>query len=69
MVVLPHPVQSGKTSQTVYIWGLYVVGLVVSTVVVFATVGDSLDKERFLGPNVLNHAASSVVAVEHRKRC
>ena len=34
-------------------WALYVPGLVVSTAVVFTTVGDSLDKERFLGPNVL----------------
>ena len=34
-------------------WGLYVLGLVVSTALVFAKVGDSLDKERFLGPNVL----------------
>ena len=34
-------------------WGLYVLGLVVSTAIVFTTVGDSLDKERFLGPNVL----------------
>ena len=34
-------------------WGLYVLGLVVSTAVVFAKVGDSLDKEKFLGPNVL----------------
>ena len=31
-------------------WGLYVLGLVVSTALVFANVGDSLDKERFLGP-------------------
>lgn len=43
----------GKLRRLFYIWGLYVVGLVVSTVVVFATVGDSLDKDRFLGPNVL----------------
>ena len=42
-----------KLRRLFYIWGLYVVGLVVSTVVVFSTVGDSLDKERFLGPNVL----------------
>jgi len=34
-------------------WGLYVLGLVVSTAVVFANVGDILDKEKFLGPNVL----------------
>ena len=34
-------------------WGLYVLGLVVSTAIVFTTVGDSIDKERFLGPNVL----------------
>ena len=34
-------------------WAFYVPGLVVSTAVVFVNVGDSLDKERFPGPNVL----------------
>ncbi|XP_068713027.1 uncharacterized protein [Montipora foliosa] len=42
-----------KLRRLFYFWGLYVLGLVVSTVIVFAIVGDSLDKERFLGPNVL----------------
>jgi len=36
-----------------WIWGMYVLGLVASTAIVFTTVGDSLDKERFLGPSVL----------------
>ena len=34
-------------------WGFYVLGLVVSIAIVFANVGDSLDKKKFLGPNVL----------------
>ena len=34
-------------------WGLYLIGLVGSIVIVFTTVGDILDKERFLGPNGL----------------
>ena len=32
---------------------MYVLGLMVSTAIVFTTVGDNLDKDRFLGPNVL----------------
>ena len=40
--------------RLVYIWGLYVViGLVPSISIVFGIVGDSLDKERFIGPVVL----------------
>ena len=34
-------------------WGLYLLGLVVSIATVFIIVGNSLDKERFLGPNGL----------------
>ena len=44
---------AAKLRRLFYIWGLYIVGLVFSIAVVFAAVGDSLDKERFLGPNVL----------------
>ena len=36
-----------------YIWGLYILGLVISIAIVFVCVGDLLDKRRFLGPSVL----------------
>ena len=36
-----------------YIWALYVVVLIISIVIVFVLVGNTLDKERFFGPNVL----------------
>ena len=36
-----------------YIWALYIVVLVISIVIVFVLVGNTLDKERFFGPNVL----------------
>ena len=45
--------QEAKLRRLFYIWGLYVCGLVFSIAFVFEVVGDSLDKERFLGPNVL----------------
>ena len=35
-----------------FTWGLYVIGLVVSTIIVFATVIDSMDKESLLGLKV-----------------
>ena len=36
-----------------YIWALYIVVLIISIVIVFVLVGNTLDKERFFGPNVL----------------
>ena len=42
-----------KLRRLFYVWGLYICGLVTSIGIVFGFVGDSLDKERFLGPNVL----------------
>lgn len=45
--------KAGKLGRLFYIWGLYVLGLVISTAVVFAVAGDSLNKERFFGPNFL----------------
>jgi len=48
--------QEAKLRRLFYIWGLYVFGLVVSIAFAFEVVGDSLDKERFLGPNVLKTA-------------
>ena len=35
------------------IWGLYIVALVVNIAMVFGKVGDRIDKNEFLGPNVL----------------
>ena len=35
-----------------YTWGLYVTGLVVSTIIVFSTVGDNMDKENLLSLKV-----------------
>ena len=42
-----------KLRRLFYIWGLYVFGFVISIAIAFGTVWDSLDKKRFLGPNVL----------------
>ena len=42
-----------KLRRLFYVWGLYVLGLVVSTGIVFATAGDSLDKDNSLTPNIL----------------
>ena len=36
-----------------YVWGLYIVALIVNISIVFGIVGDSIDKTKFLGPNVL----------------
>ena len=44
---------AAKLQRLFYIWGLYIVGLVISIAIVFRFVGDILDKKRFLGPNVL----------------
>ena len=44
---------AAKLRRLFYIWALYVFGFVASIAIVFGTVGDSLDKNRFLGPNVL----------------
>ena len=44
---------AAKLQRLFYIWGLYIVGLVISIAIVFGFVGDILDKKRFLGPNVL----------------
>ena len=47
------------TSKALYlgclfrIWGLYIVALVVNIAMVFGKVGDRIDKNEFLGPNVL----------------
>ena len=35
-----------------YTWGLYTIGLVVSTIIVFATIVDNVDKESLLGLKV-----------------
>ena len=45
--------KKAKLYRIFWLWGMYVLGLVVSTAIVFKIVGDSLDKDRFLGPNVL----------------
>lgn len=36
-----------------YVWVLYVITLVVNIGILFGTIGDKLESERFLGPNVL----------------
>jgi len=36
-----------------YVWGLYICALILNIAIVFAVVGDSLDKNNFLGPNAL----------------
>ena len=38
----------------IYIWGLYILGLVISIGIVFGLVGNILDKKWFLGSNGLN---------------
>jgi len=45
--------KKAKLHSIFWIWGMYVLGLVVSTAIVFTIAGDSLDKDRFLGPNLL----------------
>lgn len=45
--------KKAKLRSIFWIWGMYVLGLVVSTAIVFRIAGDSLDKDRFLGPNLL----------------
>ena len=42
-----------KLQRLFYVWGFYIIGLVISIAIVFGFVGDALDKKRFLGPNVL----------------
>ena len=42
-----------KLQRLFYVWGFYIIGLVISIAIVFGVVGDALDKKRFLGPNVL----------------
>ena len=37
----------------IYIWGLYILGLVISIAIGLGFVGDILDKKWFLGPNIL----------------
>ena len=49
---LPRPYQEAKLRWLSYTWGLYVTGLVVSTIIVFATVVDNMDKESLLGLKV-----------------
>ena len=40
-------------STYIYIWGLYILGLVISIAIGLGFVGDILDKKWFLGPNIL----------------
>ena len=42
-----------KLQRLFYVWGFYILGLVISIAIVFGFVGDVLDNKRFLGPNVL----------------
>ena len=42
-----------KLQRLFYVWGFYIIGLVISIAIVFGFVGDALDKKRYLGPNVL----------------
>ena len=42
-----------KLQRLFYVWGFYIIGLVISIAIVFGFVGDVLDNKRFLGPNVL----------------
>lgn len=46
-------ISEAKLHRLCYIWALYIVGLVISIIIVFVLVGNTLDKERFFGPNVL----------------
>lgn len=42
-----------KLSCLFYVWVSYVITLVVNIGILFGTIGDKLDSETFLGPNVL----------------
>ena len=42
-----------KLSRLFYVWVLYVFTLVVNIGILFGTIGDKLDSNKFLGPNVL----------------
>ena len=44
--------KKAKLQWLSYTWGLYTIGLVVSTIIVFATVVDNVDKESLLGLKV-----------------
>ncbi|KAL9959819.1 hypothetical protein ACROYT_G033175 [Oculina patagonica] len=37
----------------VYVWGLYIIGLLANIILIFGFVVDGIDKENFLGPNTL----------------
>lgn len=47
------PFTALKIDHLFYLWGLYIVALIVNISIVFGIVGDSIDKTKFLGPNVL----------------
>ena len=42
-----------KLRWLVYVWYLYIVALIINIAIVFSVVGDSLDKNKLLGPNTL----------------
>lgn len=58
-----------KLSCLFYVWVSYVITLVVNIGILFGTIGDKLDSETFLGPNVLkgvlcvNYTSSVAVVV------
>lgn len=45
--------KKAKLSCLFYVWVSYVITLVVNIGILFGTIGDKLDSEKFLGPNVL----------------
>ena len=50
----------------VFTWGLYLVVFLIPIIaIIFAVVGDDLDKENFLGPNALPFTSSLSIFAEH----
>lgn len=45
--------EKAELSCLFYVWALYVITLVVNIGILFGTIGDKLESEKFLGPNVL----------------
>ena len=45
--------KKAKLSRLFYVWVSYVITLVANIGILFGTIGDKLDSEKFLGPNVL----------------
>ena len=42
-----------KLRRLFYVWGLYICALIANIAIIFIFVGDSIDKNKFLGPNAL----------------